>query len=304
MKFIIPFPGCALALAIASLGNLLGKERVAGYWICGILAALLDVLWILGRISRPGHFREELERPDLAGVSGTFSMGLMVLSGYLVPFLGKYAGVLWYAGITLHLLLMIWFTRRFLRPLTLENVYGSCFIVYVGIAAGGISAPVLGQRIMGLFCCFLGILLFLPALALILYRYLQLGDPAEQAKKPLFCIFAAPASLCLAGYLQTAASPDPLLLRFLLGLSLILWLAVFFRLPALMRRPWYPSCAAFTFPLVISAIAVKKAIPLLKLPGMAWIIISVFSCLQVLMAWIVTGLVFCWFLSGLAKQRS
>ena len=134
MKFIIPFPGCALALAIASLGNLLGKERVAGYWICGILAALLDVLWILGRISRPGHFREELERPDLAGVSGTFSMGLMVLSGYLVPFLGKYAGVLWYAGITLHLLLMIWFTRRFLRPLTLENVYGSCFIVYVGIA--------------------------------------------------------------------------------------------------------------------------------------------------------------------------
>ena len=41
MKLKIPFSACALALAIASLGNLLGKEIEIGYWICGILAVLL-----------------------------------------------------------------------------------------------------------------------------------------------------------------------------------------------------------------------------------------------------------------------
>ena len=303
MRLNIPFPVCALALAIASLGNLLGKERKIGYWICGILAFLLDILWVLRQASRPAHFREEMARPELASVSGTFSMSLMVLSAYLVPVWGKYAGILWYAGIALHLGLMLWFTRRFFFPLKAEKVYASWFIVYVGIAAAGISAPSLGQRPAGLFFCSLGMALFLPVLILALYRYFRLGDPAEQPKKPLFCIFAAPASLCLAGYLQTAKFPEPLLLRSLLVLSLILWLTVCFRLPVLIRRPWHPSCTAFTFPLVISAIAMKKAIPLLELPGMAINLFSVFNILQSLTAWCFTGLVFCWFLAGFLERK-
>ncbi|HIV26246.1 MAG TPA: TDT family transporter [Candidatus Scatomonas pullistercoris] len=303
MKLKIPFSACALALAIASLGNLLGKEIEIGYWICGILAVLLDILWILGRISRPARFREEMARPELASVSGTFSMSLMVLSGYLVSFLRTYAEILWYTGIGLHLGLMVWFTRRFLRPLKTENVYASWFIIYVGIAAAGISSPALGQRPAGLFFCFLGILLFLPALVLILTRYLRLGDPSEHPKRPLFCIFAAPASLCLTGYLQAAKVPDPVLLWGLLGLSLFLWLAVFFRLPILIKRPWHSSCAAFTFPLIISAIAVKKAVPLLELPGMALKVFSAFNFLQSLTAWSLTVLVFCRFLAGLPIRK-
>lgn len=72
---------------------------------------------------------------------------------------------------------------------------------------------------------------------------------------PTIAIFAAPASLCLAGYLRSLDSKDLLLVSVLFGLSLASYLAVLLFLPKMLKLKFYPGCLAFTFPRVISAIA-------------------------------------------------
>ena len=74
---------------------------------------------------------------------------------------------------------------------------------------------------------------------------------------PLFCIYTAPVSLCLAGYMNTFTPPEPSLIYFMLILSLLIYLIVLVNLPRFLMMPFYPSYAAFTFPFVISAVAVK-----------------------------------------------
>ena len=74
---------------------------------------------------------------------------------------------------------------------------------------------------------------------------------------PLFCIYTAPVSLCLAGYMNTFTPPEPSLIYFMLILSLLIYVIVLINLPRFLAMPFYPSYAAFTFPFVISAVAVK-----------------------------------------------
>ena len=284
-------------------GNLLGKEIEIGYWICGILAVLLDILWILGRISRPARFREEMARPELASVSGTFSMSLMVLSGYLVSFLRTYAEILWYTGIGLHLGLMVWFTRRFLRPLKTENVYASWFIIYVGIAAAGISSPRPGAEAGRAFLLFPG---YTPVSAgagsdphslspsrgsigtskeasVLHFRRPGQSLPdrvSPGGKGPGSCAAAGPAGavpVSVAGSLLPSANPHKTPLAFFL------------------RSLYLPSdhqrhCS-------------KKGHSLLELPGMALKVFSAFNFLQSLTAWSLTFLVFCRFLAGLPIRK-
>ena len=74
---------------------------------------------------------------------------------------------------------------------------------------------------------------------------------------PLFCIYTAPVSLCLAGYMNTFTPPEPSIIYFMLILSLLIYIIVLINIPRFLAMPFYPSYAAFTFPMVISAIAVK-----------------------------------------------
>lgn len=71
-------------------------------------------------------------------------------------------------------------------------------------------------------------------------------------------IYAAPMSLCVAGYVQ---SVSPKSLEFLLAMytvACILYIFSFIKVIGYLKLPFYPSYAAFTFPFVISAIASKQ----------------------------------------------
>lgn len=85
-------------------------------------------------------------------------------------------------------------------------------------------------------------------------KYKEVPDPA----KPLICIYAAPASLCIAGYVQ---SVTPKSYGFLLGMfaaACLLYIFALVKAAGYLRLPFYPSYASFTFPFVISAIASKQ----------------------------------------------
>lgn len=261
----LPFPLCALMLACASAGNLLKPLSPPLYLFCGGLALILGLLWAVRMFLFPGQWRREMEDPSLASVGGTFSMGLMILSGYALPFSRILAILIWAAGLSFHIVLMVWFTVHFMMPPVLSKVYASYFIVYVGIAAAALPSSALGQAAVGLVCSCFAMAVFFPLLLLLILRCAKEGEP-EDFRKPLLGICAAPSSLCLAAYLTCASRPRADLVCLFLLFSLILYTLAMLRLFFYLRLPWTPAFSAYTFPTVISAVAVQKAAGFLSLP--------------------------------------
>lgn len=258
----IPLPITGVMLGLAALGNLLQSYSEGLRLLCGAASAILGLLFFLKLLCYPALIKEDMKNPIMASVSATFPMALMLLSVYLKPFAGVAAICLWYFGLALHATLILYFTYRFMRKLDLTKVFASYFIVYVGIAVAGITAPAYGMQAIGSAAFWFAFAALLCLLALVGYRYVkypQIPDPA----KPLFCIFAAPTSLCLAAYIQSVEVKSVAMVLGMLLLSGAIYLLVLTKLPALLKLPFYPSYAAFTFPFVITAIAAKMSMAFL-----------------------------------------
>ena len=252
----IPVPLSGVMLGWAALGNLLQSYSEGLRLFCGGVSAVLLLLLLAKLILFPGMVKEELKNPAVMGVSATFPMGLMLLSVYAKALIGPAAMIIWFGAIGLHLVLICAFTYRFLRKLDITKVFASYFVVYVGIAAAGVSAPAFEQKTVGMAAFWFAFVSLLALLVLVVYRYWKHPSLPEPVQ-PIFCIFAAPASLCLAAYLQSAGEKTLGLVLTLAVLSCVLYLLSLGKLLTLLRRPFFPSHAAFTFPFVISAIAMK-----------------------------------------------
>lgn len=250
----IPLPLSGVALGTAALGSLLQNYSAIIPPFCGALATVLLSLVFLKYLCFPAAFRKDMNDPVLAGVSGTFTMALMILSTYLEPFGSNAALGVWLAAIFLHGVLIVYYTLKFVRNAGLQNVFANYYIVYVGIAAAAVSSPVSGQPEISAAAFWIGFVAFLILIIPITVRYVRLPEVPDPAK-PLICIYAAPASLCLTAYLETIT---PVSLEFLIGLYIVACLLYLFALQkAISYRslPFYPSYAAFTFPFVIAATA-------------------------------------------------
>ena len=95
-------------------------------------------------------------------------------------------------------------------------------------------------------------------MVLVTYRYLKFKEIPDPAK-PLICIYAAPMSLCLAGYVQSVTPKSRVFLLAMLAVATVLYIFALVKAIGYLRLPFYPSYAAFTFPFVISAIAAKQS---------------------------------------------
>ena len=137
----VPIPLCGVMLGAAALGNLLQSYSEGIRYVCGIFAAFLLILVLLKLIMFPGAVKEDMGNPIMASVSGTFPMALMILSTYVKPFIGKAAYYIWLLAIILHIILIIYFTVKFVLKLQMPKVFASYYIVYVGIAVAAVTAP-------------------------------------------------------------------------------------------------------------------------------------------------------------------
>lgn len=259
-KFIqkLPVPMAGLMLALAALGNLLQSYSESVRLFFGILSAALALLLTAKAVLYFGDVRKDLQNPVMASVAPTFSMGLILLAGYLVKLSAPAAFALWITAIALHWLFILYFTVKFLLHFDFQKVFASYFIVYVGIVTVSVTAPAFGQTSLGRAMFRFGFIAYLPLLLLVLYRLLAIRNFANPAK-PTNAIFAAPAALCLAGYLASFEQKSAAIIMFLLVLSQLLYLAVLCGLPAMMKAGFFPSYSGFTFPLVITAISLKQA---------------------------------------------
>ncbi len=251
----LPLPLAGTALGFAALGNVLASYNPSLKSVCGIVSALL-VLFITAKIiALPVPSREAMSNPVVAGTMATYPMALMILSTYLPK--GTAAFSLWIIGVLLHISLILWFTNEFiLKGFQIKKVFPTWYIVYVGIVSASVSAPYHNQSGIGMAAFWFGLISYLLLLAVISYRCIKIKQIPDAAL-PTLAIFAAPASLLLAGYINTAPAKSLPMIYFLLTLSLFFFLAVVVMLPRLLRLPFFPSYSAFTFPLVISALAAK-----------------------------------------------
>ena len=157
----------------------------------------------------------------------------------------------------IHGLLIIYFTKNYIFKFDIKKVFPSYFVVYVGIVVGSVTAPAFNALGIGQIIFWFGFISYLVLLPIVLYRVFKTKGIPEPAI-PTITIFAAPASLCLAGYMSSFAVKNMFLVGFLTGLSLLMTFGVLLYMIKMLRLKFYPSYAAFTFPFVISAIAIKK----------------------------------------------
>lgn len=270
MSFLkrVPLPLCGVALGLAALGNLLAAYSPYLKILCGVLA-FVGILFVTCKyLTMSDAFVTDMKNPVTASVSGTYTMTLMLLAGYIKPLIPVFAMILWYVAIVLHFVLMIYFTLNFILkikiPDDLMKVVASYFIVYVGIVVASVTAPAFNNIALGKICFWIGFILYIPLFFYVSFRYIKLGNKKIEAKA-LACIYAAPASLCVAGYISSFEQKNITFLTGLYLFSLLIYLLGLFVVADLFANfannkefKFYPSIAGITFPFVISAIAAKQ----------------------------------------------
>lgn len=250
----VPVTLSGLMLGCFALGNLLQSYGQGLRYGCGILASLLLLLLVMNFLMKPKKLWENLNNPVLGGILGTFSMGIMLLSGYLpVPALAQ---VVYWLGVALHIALILFFTVRHVFPFRIEKCYTSWFVVYCGIATASVVAPAFSAEAFGTFCFWFALIAFLVLVIPVTLNYRRNGY--KEPLRHLVYIYAAPLSLCVAAYVQSVTPKNATFLLLLYMASILVYFWVLIQSVRYLSSPFYPSDAAYTFPFVISAIAAKQ----------------------------------------------
>ena len=164
-------------------------------------------------------------------------------------------------GIMIH---MIIFSIKYLKGFSLENVYPSWTVLYIGIAIAGLTAPISGFYLIGKLSVIYGFLATCIVLPIVFKRLKTY--PLQTSIKPNTSTICAPFSLVAAAYVITFPKANDLIVIILLVVAQFFYFYIIFKLPKLLKEPFSPVFSAFTFPLVISATALKNSLPVLTYP--------------------------------------
>ncbi|MCL2680179.1 MAG: hypothetical protein FWF11_01680, partial [Coriobacteriia bacterium] len=164
----IPLAISGLALALASLGNLIAyhgglfAEPASTYlrYGFGALALLALLLFIARIVTDPKGVREDVRSPVVLSVLPTSTMATIMLSLYLQPYAPAAAKVIWATAAVIQLCIMACFVKRFVLRFQLTNVYPSWFVAAVGIQAVAIASPYMDALVVGQAAFWLGFSLF------------------------------------------------------------------------------------------------------------------------------------------------
>lgn len=251
----VPMPLVGVTLGCAVLGNLIQSYGNIYRNIMGLIALVLFSIMTAKFICHFEGFKKELDHPVAASVFATYPMSIMVLATYIKPYQGQVATVLWLMGVIMHVILIIMFSRKYLRKFNMKQVFPSWFIVYVGIATAAVTGKMFNQTI-GQIAFWFALIAYVVLIFVIGKRVLKVKEIPEPVL-PTLIIFAAPGSLCLAGYINSFNTHRFILVVGLVIISQCFYIGALIKLIQLLRLKFYPSYAAFTFPLVISALGLK-----------------------------------------------
>jgi exfoliative toxin A/B len=250
----LPLPISGLMLGLAVLGNLLGAYHSGIRYALGAVSGIIFIALVMKILLFPGSIREGFLNPVVAGTMATFPMAMVLLSTYIRPILPTFAFWAWAVGIFLNIVLIVLFTIKYMLRFSIHKVFASYFVLYVGIVVASVTAPAYGMHRVGQAIFWFGLASYILLVPLVSYRELKVGDIPEPLQ-PVTIIYAAPASLLLAGYVSSFPVKSLTMVVILGVWGFLMTIFCLIRMPRLLNLPFYPSCAAFTFPFVISASA-------------------------------------------------
>lgn len=253
-----PVSICGLALGFAALGNLLGAYSETFRYVCGSIAFFIALGFTARVVTDFSSLRKELENPVAFSVLPAYTMTLILLAVYIKPFLKTAAFAVWVPALILQFIIIAAFIKTFVAKFNIRQVFPSWFVMFVGIVTASVTSPAMGMKPVGQAIFYIGFLFYLALLPVVIYRTIKISEIPEPAR-PATAIFSAPASLCTVGYISAFDEKNIALVIFIAALSLIFWLAILFSAFKFLKLPFFPSYSAFTFPMVISAIAFKAA---------------------------------------------
>lgn len=262
----IPVPLSGVMLSFAAFGNFIRSFSEPIWMLSEILAGILFLTLILKAVLVPDEIRRRLADPVLGGIVCTFTMGSMFFSVSLKSISYTLGETVWIAAVVLHFIFMGNYTIRFLKNPGWKNLYTVSFLVYVGIAAAAAASPAFGFERFGTVLLYFAAAAMLILFPLNIFRYLTLKSP--EAFQPLICIFAAPLSLCLVAYLQTAVRKNVILVVSAVPVTVGIYVFALLQAVRIIRKgKFFPSFSAFTFPFVNTAIAAFQSSAALKKSG-------------------------------------
>lgn len=266
----IPTPIAGLALGIASLGFCLDGR----FGFSGALAqvtALISSLLLLGLVakfsSKPALLKEDLSHAVVGSVLPTSAMAMMVIAASIHGQWPLVANVLWPVAVALHLIFLSAFAYHRSQQALWMHMVPSWFVPPVGIIVAAVTCPEPMFAPVATALLYLGMVAYAVLLPMMLYRLIFHPNIVEPAK-PTIAIMAAPASLSLAGYLNMVSEPSPLVVVVLLGIAILMTSVVYVAFFHLLKLPFSPGYAAFTFPMVIGATAMYQCAALAERWGL------------------------------------
>lgn len=267
-----PTPMAGLALAIASLGwsweNMVNSGGYA-QWTSAAIASILLAILAVKFLVHNHLLRQDLAHPVVGSVVPTFAMGTMIVSSSVSHFYPLAGDVIWLTAVLLHVVFLICFLYHRAKDFELHHMVPSWFVPPVGIIVADVAfsgTPAL-QPVADATLLF-GMAAYAVMLPIMIYRLMFTHEIPDTAK-PTIAILAAPASLSLAGYLTVTHTPSPVVIGVLFGIAILMTAIIYLAFFKLLRLPFSPGYAAFTFPMVIGATALFKTVAWMQGLGVA-----------------------------------
>ena len=250
-----------LALAIVSIagswGLFLPAQAALFKIVLTPISLALVTLVLLKYLFNPGLIHEDLQHHVVSSVMPTLAMTLMVIGGNIYEWMPELGRSIWIFAVAAHIVLFIGFVVYRCRDFHINNMVPSWFVPPIGIVVACVSGSAMGFPELTAWLFTFGVAVYGVMLPIMFYR-LIFHDRLPEAANPTFGIMAAPASLTLAGYLTISADPNIFIVAALTPIAILMTTMVWVALVKLLRQPFAPGFAAFTFPMVISATALLK----------------------------------------------
>lgn len=254
----LPTPIAGLALGSVALGNLLQAYSPALQLIFSILSLIIIVLLTIKFVLGFDKLKKEMENPVIATVLATYPMSIMLLASFSKKYIGLLSMPVWIIGIFLDFCVVFYAIYNFIiKERHISNIYPTWFITFVGPAVVTVTAINYNLETLGLIYFYFSYINYLVLLPFVLYRVYKYKH-YKDGDYPTITVFSAPGGLLLASYMIGVTQKSNYILTVLVPLTILLFLFVLIQLPYLLKRKFYPSFSAFTFPLVICAIAFQK----------------------------------------------
>ena len=254
----LPTPIAGLALGSAALGNLLQPYSSSLQLLFNLLSLIIIILLTIKFVLEFDKLKKELDNPVIATVLATYPMSIMLLASFSKKYIGLLSMPIWIIGIFLDFCVVYYAIYNFIiKERHISNIYPTWFITFVGPAVVTVTAINYNLETLGLIYFYFSYINYLVLLPFVLYRVYKYKHYRD-GDYPTITVFSAPGGLLLASYMIGVSQKSNMILAILIPLTILLFIFVLIQLPYLIKRKFYPSFSAFTFPLVICAIAFQK----------------------------------------------